>query len=75
MGAEHDRILAKELALRFSDPDDPGLYERRKRLRALFRRVPVADGALHARLGERRPAMPSRSRFTGVSRRRRVVNC
>ena len=33
---------------------DPGLYERRKRLRALFRRVPVADTrALHARLGER----------------------
>jgi hypothetical protein len=57
MGAELDRILdevRRELALRFSNPDDPGLYERRKRLRALFRRVPVADTrALHARLGER----------------------
>lgn len=57
MGAELDRILdevRRELALRFSNPDDPGLYERRRRLRALFRRVPMADTrALHARLGER----------------------
>ncbi len=43
--AELERVTAeiqRELELRFSDPNDPGLYERRVRLRALFREVPRA---------------------------------
>ena len=44
--------LRKELTMRFTDPDDPGLYERRVRLRTLFRGVPPAYAkTLFDRLG------------------------
>ncbi len=33
--------IARELRLRFADPDDPGLHRRRVRLRRLFARVPA----------------------------------
>lgn len=46
--------ISRELALRFEDPDDPALFERRQRLRALFESVPPAHvQELHSRLGER----------------------
>ncbi len=48
------RQLRKELERRFTDPNDPGLYERRLRLRRLFSSVPRSYAkVLHDRLGER----------------------
>lgn len=45
--------IAKELALTFTDPDDPGLYERRQRLKKLFESVSnAAAKSLYDRLGE-----------------------
>jgi hypothetical protein len=56
-GDEYDEILARvrrELALRFVDPDDPRLLERRRRLRRLFESVPRGRAReLHDRLGTR----------------------
>jgi hypothetical protein len=44
--------LRKELAIRFTSPDDPGLLERRARLRTLFASVPPAYArTLFDRLG------------------------
>jgi hypothetical protein len=54
-GDEYDQILARvrrELALRFVDPEDPRLLERRRRLRLLFESVPQGRAReLHDRLG------------------------
>jgi hypothetical protein len=56
-GDEYEEILARirrELALRFSDPDDPRLLERRRRLRSLFASIPPGRAReLHDRLGTR----------------------
>lgn len=44
--------LRKELAMPFTDPDDPGLHQRRLRLRTLFANVPPSHAkALFDRLG------------------------
>jgi len=46
--------VRRELALRFSDPADPRLLQRRRRLRRLFGLVPPSrTRELHARLGPR----------------------
>jgi subtilisin family serine protease len=56
-GLEYEEILTRirqELALPFKDPDDPGLAQRRRRLRALFGNVPrLRTKELHLRLGQR----------------------
>jgi hypothetical protein len=56
-GDEYEQILARvrrELALRFIDPHDPRLLERRRRLRLLFESVPPGRAReLHERLGTR----------------------
>jgi len=53
--AAYEQVVAtlrKELAIPFSSPDDPGLLERRGRLRKLFASVPPAYAkTLFARLG------------------------
>ena len=52
--AQAVETLRKELAIPFSSPDDPGLLERRARLRTLFSNVPSAYAkALLDRLGVR----------------------
>lgn len=52
----YDLILEQvghELALPFTDPDDPGLYERRQRLKGLFAAVPPQFAhTLRERLGD-----------------------
>lgn len=56
MGDHEDRLeqIRDELLLKFSDPDDPGLFERRKRLRVLFGKVDAARAAeFRDQLGER----------------------
>lgn len=56
--------LQMELALRFTDPNDPGLYKRRKRLRTLFGRVPSSYATvLYSRLGRRATADPLSKSF------------
>jgi hypothetical protein len=46
------KSVRQELNLPFTDPNDPGLLERRRRLRVLFTSVPQArTKELHARLG------------------------
>lgn len=48
------RQIRAELNLPFADPTDPGLVQRRRRLRALFGRVPQSRAReLHDRLGPR----------------------
>ncbi|MBT2234279.1 hypothetical protein [Nonomuraea sp. NEAU-A123] len=55
---DFEEILARirqELALRFTNPNDPGLLQRRQRLRVLFTRVPQSHvRQLHSRLGVQR---------------------
>jgi hypothetical protein len=71
--------LRKELALRFSDPDDPRLVERRARLRTLFAGVPPSYAkTLADRLGPKatgddlskefhyRLATPTREELLGI---------
>ncbi len=54
---EYGRILERirqELKVPFTDPNDPGLYKRRQRLRQLFTSVPEPQTKeLHARLGRK----------------------
>jgi hypothetical protein len=46
--------IRQELSLPFTDPDDPQLYERRRRLRELFTSIPQSRAReLHAQLGSR----------------------
>jgi len=58
--------IRKELNMRFTDPDDPGLFERRKRLRILFGRIHGGDAvALRDRLGDRPTGDELSGRFHG----------
>lgn len=58
--------IRNELNMRFTDPDDPGLFERRKRLRVLFGRVHGTDAvALRHRLGDRPTGDELSGRFHG----------
>lgn len=56
--------LKKELALRFTNPNDPGLYQRRQRLKALFSRLtqPFAQ-QLFQQLGEKPTTDPLSKEF------------
>jgi hypothetical protein len=89
-GDEYDQILARvrrELALRFMDPYDPRLLERRRRLRLLFESVPPGRAReLHDRLGTRatsdnlsrafhgRLAAATRAELLGILRERAAAS-
>jgi hypothetical protein len=59
-------LIRAELALKFSSPDDPGLFERRQRLKALFEAVPTdRAGELRRQLGDQATSDALSKQFHG----------
>src|SRR5262249_12022833 len=57
-------LVGEELSIPFTDPDDPGLYERRQRLKGLFAAVPPQYArAFRERLGDAPTADPLSQQF------------
>jgi hypothetical protein len=69
MSRTYEEILteiSRELALKFSSPDDPGLFERRQRLKGLFEAVPDDRAEeLRGQLGDRATSDPLSKQFHG----------